>query len=136
MARLVRIGDWGDEIGYWRDEAPNYPDPQDFVDATWDETDRQRVVRYLRSATAPWVSAGVPICRICEAALDSAELTDGTYLWPAGLAHYVEEHRVRLPEPVLGHIRQRWDKVLDQLEVDADWGDVDVEWWLAATTRT
>ena len=25
------------------------------------------------------------------------ELTDGTYVWPTGLLHYVDEHAIRLP---------------------------------------
>ena len=30
-------------------------------------------------------------------------LTDGTYVWPEGLAHYVSEHAVRPPEDFIKH---------------------------------
>lgn len=32
------------------------------------------------------------------------DLTDGTYCWPEGLAHYLEHHAVRLPEAIVQHI--------------------------------
>lgn len=32
-------------------------------------------------------------------------LTDGTYAWPAILAHYVERHHVRLPDEFMTHVR-------------------------------
>ena len=32
------------------------------------------------------------------------ELSDGTYVWPEGLAHYVEEHNVRLPQQFVDHV--------------------------------
>ncbi|MDP9442121.1 MAG: hypothetical protein M3P34_08095 [Actinomycetota bacterium] len=122
MTRLVRIG-------YWRGTtSPNHPDPADFVDETWDERDRDQVAAYLQSGTIPWVGAGFSPCRICGAPNGSAEFTDGTYIWPEGLAHYVEVHHVRLPEEVLAHIRQRWDELLEAAVVDDDW-------WLCEMTR-
>jgi hypothetical protein len=63
---------------------------------------------------------------MCGVANGSAEFTDGTYVWPEGLAHYVDEHHVRLPEAVLEHIRRRWDELLEESIVDD-------EWWLRAT---
>jgi hypothetical protein len=47
-------------------------------------------------------------------------LTDGVYLWPEGLAHYVREHSVTLPADVLAHIERR-QRELESLEVDRDW---------------
>ena len=32
------------------------------------------------------------------------DLTDGTFVWPDGLAHYVERHDVRLPEQFAAHV--------------------------------
>ena len=31
------------------------------------------------------------------------ELTDGVWVWPVGLAHYVEHHDVRLPDEFAAH---------------------------------
>lgn len=122
MTRLVRIG-------YWRSERlPTHPEPSDFVDETWDEDDRNQVTAYLESGTIPWVGMGFSTCRICGEPNGSAEFTDGTYVWPQGLAHYVEMHRVRLPDEALAHIRQRWDELIEDAMVDD-------EWWVTAMSR-
>ena len=44
-------------------------------------------------------------CRFCNEFNGTGELTDGTYVWPEGLAHYVTEHNVRLPEGFVSHAR-------------------------------
>jgi hypothetical protein len=31
-------------------------------------------------------------------------MTDGVYCWPEGLAHYVKEHDVRLPDEFVTHV--------------------------------
>ncbi len=35
-------------------------------------------------------------------------LTDGTYGWPQGFAHYVEAHGVRPPEEFVRHVYATW----------------------------
>ena len=43
-------------------------------------------------------------CRFgCSLANGSAELTDGVFIWPEGLAHYVAEHSVALPDDFRQH---------------------------------
>ncbi|WP_051367937.1 hypothetical protein [Hamadaea tsunoensis] len=88
-------------IGYWDGPVATdgLPDVCAFVDADAYRPMRQRVAAYLRSGTVFIAAAGVSICRLCGAANGSAELTDGEHFaWPEGLAHYVEEHGVRLPD--------------------------------------
>lgn len=49
------------------------------------------------------------------------ELTDGTFIWPDGLAHYVRDHAVRLPATFVSHIQReiaRWD-----------YAETTTEWW-------
>jgi len=75
------------------------------------------VVGYLRSGEG-LVHAGMRedcVCYICGAALPdkehkanvgrgkqlAAHQTDGAFLWPAGLAHYVEKHDVELPHELI-----------------------------------
>jgi len=77
------------------------------------------VAAYLQRARVPWVQAGFSTCRICGKPNGCAELTDGTYLWPEGLAHYVEDHAVRLPREIVEHVLQR------QINPDG----VDDSWW-------
>src|ERR1700736_1825718 len=101
MSRLVLIG-------YWRNTgSPEWPDPADFVDEAWDAAERHMVSAYLESATVPWTSMGFSPCRLCGKPNGSVEYTDGTYLWPEGLSHYVRDHSVHLPQAVIDHILER-----------------------------
>jgi hypothetical protein len=109
-------------IGYWwSGQHPEWPNPAEFIDSEWDATEREMVGWYLRSGQVASVQAGLSRCRICGTANGSAELTDGVYLWPEGLGHYVDAHAVRLPREVIAHIRQQ------TISVDSD--AVDREWW-------
>ena len=59
---------------------------------------------YLRHGMLESFEFGYSHCRFqCgapEVQLGCCSLTDGTYVWPEGLAHYVEAHGVRLPGEV------------------------------------
>jgi hypothetical protein len=67
-----------------------------------------------------------------------AELTDGTHLvWPEGLAHYVEEHNVRLPDEIIA--------LMDEVPAPVDENEfyerlmigrdlvIDRDWWQQLT---
>jgi hypothetical protein len=60
----------------------------------------------------------------------AGEWTDGVYLWPEGLSHYVREHAVRLPVVIVEHIRRGGGSVEDPDRIR--YGDVDREWWKSA----
>jgi hypothetical protein len=87
-------------IGYWRGEhAVGWPDPADFVDSTWARDEREAVADYLGRGFVVRACMGYSPCRICGKDNGCLELSDGIYVWPEGLAHYVTDHGVRLPEP-------------------------------------
>ncbi len=112
-------------IGYWRSaEAPEWPDPEEFVDNAWDESEREIVASYLETGRVPWIQLGYSQCRFCGCENGYAELTDGIYLWPEGLSHYVREHFVRLPAQVVDHIRESDSQRPDQM---------DTGWWKTAS---
>lgn len=109
-------------VGYWRSEADeSLPNPADYIDWEWDEDERGRVAWYFSHGTLLRAYMGLSPCRICGVPNGSLELTDGDLVWPEGLAHYIEEHAVRLPAEVVDHATSR----LDQLEGE----DVDEDWW-------
>ncbi len=118
-------------IGYWcadGDRRSDLPDPRDWVDPEWDEEERGETGAYFSTGTLFRAFAGLSPCRICGKQNGSVEYTDGSYVWPEGLAHYIDEHQVRLPEPLVRHAQER----LGMLEGQA----VELDWWLSATAKT
>ena len=112
-------------IGHWRNEAhPEYPDPADFVDEAWDDDERDSVAQYLSTAHVPRGWMGFSPCRICGKNNGSADLTDGVYIWPEGLSHYVEAHSVKLPAEFIEHAC----KAVERYEVIEE----EIGWWLGA----
>lgn len=111
-------------IGYWRSEDgrnDEWPDAHDFVDATWDRQERYMVRTYLSSGTIARAYRGLSPCRFCGQHNGSKLYTDGVYAWPEGLAHYIDEHDVRLPLQIVQHVVQRLDAVED--------ASLNVDWW-------
>ncbi|MFE2721793.1 hypothetical protein [Kitasatospora sp. NPDC059327] len=108
-------------LGYWSSpEVPNLPDPTRLVDADLDESERTFVSDYLARGQVARQFMGVSRCRLCGNANGSMEMTDGTFIWPEGLGHYVLQHSVRLPRDFIGHIFARLEE-LDEASVDHSW---------------
>ncbi len=117
-------------IGYWRaegDTSSPYPDPRDWVDPDWDADERDATWFYFASGTLFRTFMGYSPCRICGQNNGAVEYTDGTYVWPEGLAHYIYDHALRLPDEVVAHARRRLSEVegLDPVP----------DWWLEATAK-
>ena len=95
------------------------PHPRLFVDPTWEVADRPKIVRYLRSG-APWLHfLGYSYCRFENGPppkeMGSSDLSDGAWLWPEGLAVYVERFHVRLPAEFAEHMRRHEFTVREKL---------------------
>ena len=119
MDRLIRLG-------YWRSETtPDWPDPDAFVDPGWDAEERHLMSQYFAFGTIARTFMGRSPCRFCGVANGSVEYTDGTYLWPEGLVHYLDEHDVRLPSAVVDHATARLE--------EAETAVVDDTWWRSLT---
>jgi hypothetical protein len=93
-------------IGFWRSKyEPLLPDPKQQVDAAWDEAERTLVVEYLSTQPIETRFMGYSPCRFCGKDNGCAERSDGIYLWPDGLGHYLTEHGVRLSKEFVLHVR-------------------------------
>jgi hypothetical protein len=104
--KLIAIGYW------WSEHHTQLPRAADFVDASWDEDERFEVIVHLQHAMVARAYMGPSRCRFCGVLNGTLDLTDGTYVWPEGLAHYVREHHVRLPQELVDHVRAcsaRWE---------------------------
>jgi hypothetical protein len=98
----------GGILGYWRESPPTqylgYPDPPALVDRAWEASRRGRIVDYLRAGKTLAAYAGYSHCRFADCKhsqrdeLGTTDLTDGRWIWPEGLWHYVRDHAVRLPD--------------------------------------
>lgn len=108
-------------IGYWKASLEDpWPEPGDLVDSDWEEEEREDVAEYLKRGMVAGRCMGHSRCRLCGKPNGSLELTDGVYVWPEGLAHYIESHQVRLPSEFVEHVRQITG-MLEEATVDASW---------------
>ena len=95
-------------LGYWSAGShimvgcDGLPDVRRFVQPDWPH--KEQVVTYLRNAPKVISYRGLSMCRICKKMNGSIEQSDGVYLWPGGLAHYIEDHDVVLPDEFVTHV--------------------------------
>jgi hypothetical protein len=103
------------------------------------------VLAYLRAGQV-WIRFhGWSYCRFeCEvepSVLGDCDLTDGVWMWPEGLAHYVEAHSVRLPDEFVDHMRSRgWQVPVEPItpwvdRAEADRPLVDGTTWIEWSRR-
>jgi hypothetical protein len=119
-------------IGYWIEsllDTDFYP-PQEFIGDLPLET-RTKIADYLDTGLVYEVYRGISWCRFfCRVqSMGNKELTDGYWVWPEGLSHYVRDHGVTLPSEFRDHIESRptpipkeqWDKSPPDKEFWKDW---------------
>lgn len=90
------------------------------MDEGWDDDERIDVVHHLEHGLVTRAYMGSSRCRFCDSAIGNLELTDGTFVWPEGLAHYVKEHGVRLPAEFVAHV-QGQQEAMEEVEYDTEW---------------
>jgi hypothetical protein len=93
-------------IGHWHTGPPDIqPHPQALVDWTWSLRMRWRMFWYLSRGSEHLRYRGTSYCWFgCwRTHLGSRDFTDGVWVWPEGLAHYVWRHGVRLPDEFVAH---------------------------------
>ncbi|MEU7429207.1 hypothetical protein [Streptomyces sp. NPDC040750] len=95
------------EMGGQATTADDSPSLRDAVQDSgpWDE---DRILAYLGSALEIYTTMGAErdVLTGDEWIAGSGSLmTDGTWLWPVDLAHYVRRHHAALPQEFLDHIR-------------------------------
>ncbi len=127
-------------VGYWASEEDSrWPEIHAFVANDWDPEERSVVLHHLLSQGVKFVQfAEASWCRMgCGAYMGAGELTDGVYVWPEGLAHYLTEHTVRLPEEFVAHCRhfsqneQHRKAIAWFADPAVEDKTVDIDWWLS-----
>ncbi|MEO0899207.1 MAG: hypothetical protein AAFY71_22540 [Bacteroidota bacterium] len=123
-------------MGYWHasyETEYDYPDPGQFVDEEWDEEEKELVLAYLKKGEVFVNFRGSSWCRFkCGVGpLGFQELTDGFYVWPSGLSHYVEEHQVRLPQEFVDHVKEGKPINKERISfIKRTSFSIDQQWWI------
>jgi hypothetical protein len=92
-------------IGYWIESLRDseYHPPQEFV-ADSDAGVRRSVADYLDRGREYAAYRGTSWCRFfCDREMGGRELTDGAWVWPEDLGHYVRDHHIVLPDEFVRH---------------------------------
>lgn len=120
-------------IGYWsgRNEPDKYPTASNFIQE-FPYPGQQRIATYLRNGyQMSYIMLGYSTCRICgKSDNGTQDLSDGKYIWPEGLAHYVESHNLRLPKEFETHVASDWEPIDTEHLWMGEWA-TDYEWWLS-----
>ena len=118
------------KIGYWsaENEYQDYPSARDFIgEHTY--PGQQKIIEYLQQGSPmPWITPGVSECRICGFSNRSRDLSDGKYMWPEGLAHYLQEHNLRLPQEFEDHVASDWEAI-ETTHLSIGTFFINSEWW-------
>lgn len=120
-------------IGYWKDkDQPHLPHPSDFVNQAIPDDLRNTVATYLENGNRFIAYLGFSWCRfkcgIADHQMGASCFTDGLYIWPEGLSHYIRVHDVWLPDTFVNYVLENQNR---------DWSMVDTSrlylhdytWW-------
>lgn len=91
-------------VGFWQSQdEPDLPMPVPSTD-NLKHDDREKLCNYIRTAEVVARYKGSSTCRLCGVTNGSTSQSDGKYIWPNGLIHYVYEHHVALPKDFIEHV--------------------------------
>ncbi len=113
------------DFGFWsgggQGEA-HLPRLEVWIAPDWQPTDKAGLLRYIEQSPVV-VAASTPQtpCLICDKRLSSSSFqSDGVWLWPQDLIHYLNAHQVRLPEALVEHIRAKNHRPPEAVTIDID----------------
>jgi len=104
MSKRAHERDGLKRVGYWYSTyEPDLPMPEE---TEWSEEDKEAVCKYLDEGEVYGTYRGMSTCRVCEKFNGHQDLTDGFWVWPNGLSHYIREHNTKLPLEFLMHVER------------------------------
>jgi len=105
--KLVKVGFWKD-IRSLLSILDFRPDPRRLVGDVFSDETLETIARYLDHGRKIESCLGFSYCRfgcgVPDTEMGAADLSDGAFVWPEGLSHYVRVHHVALPNEFLKHI--------------------------------
>lgn len=92
-------------VGYWKQsENSNENLPWPTTGRKLPNETKHKIILYLNRGKTHAAWMGSSHCRICGCMNGSTCLTDGTFVWPEGYAHYIDKHDVMVDPDLLAHI--------------------------------
>jgi hypothetical protein len=122
-------------IGFWPNSGPHgFVHPERLIDLSPDPRVRQGLVAYLQSGRLCNGYLGYSFCRfscgIPFTEMGDCEMTDGNWLWPVGLVHYVRDHDLRLPHDFIVDAESNgWSSPVSGDETLGDHYAYDLSFW-------
>jgi hypothetical protein len=135
MNKTERFAQWPYRwFGFFsEDHDSSIPPVDEFIDQDWRPSDWEQLANYVAHAPVVLASAMLPVkCPLCdESYLDPGSYSsDGEWLWPTSLAHYVTRHYVRPPDALIEHIRKNGFKIPADITVeiqDLPWPNIEIQ---------
>ena len=108
LSKMVGYWFWYENLWPW--DVQQFPHPEILIDPNWYSDKRDKIIEYLNSGWTHTHWRGLSFCRFqCgtpSREMGSRCLTDGEWVWPEGLVHYVEKHKIQLPEDFIDTMRK------------------------------
>jgi len=132
---LKGIGFWGDR---W--EWVPLPHPAELRHLTWEPTEKEKIVRYLKSGVPIGIHFEYSTCRFPDGPPDREmgcrDFTDGVWAWPEGLSIYVDRYDTMLPEAFRDHARLNQYRIPSESDFDdLELYQISVLAWVEWTAR-
>lgn len=95
-------------IGFWANkEGDSSQLPYPIKNTFEDNRLLEMTANYLDNGEKINHYLGFSCCRICGERLGTSDCSDGTYVWPEKLSHYLIKHKVSLPLNFVNHIIEK-----------------------------
>ncbi len=112
-------------FGFWRDghgKDDHLPLLKLWIEPNWQPSDRADLVRYIEQSPVVVAASNVQSpCPICGRLLSSSSFqSDGVWLWPQDLIHYLAEHWIRIPDEFADRIRANGYTPPESVAVEID----------------
>lgn len=126
-------------VGFWEENTESdMPNPKSL--GSWQLSDKTmfELINYLLQCPMFCSYWGMSWCRFeCGTSdweMGNAEYTDGKFVWPQGLIHYLLVHRIQLPKKFIDHCLNN-DLAIDELTNIADKKyEIDYDWWISESS--
>jgi hypothetical protein len=92
-----------------------------FINETWHPEDKLLIINYLKTSPNVVASSTMStLCMLCRERLGDpgSFFSDGYWLWPERLVHYIKKHNLRIPDEMVKHIQK--EKYFPPSELNID----------------